>query len=1221
MLSSIKKFKDYILFNEIDYLIRLAKTKILQASDTPELPSFIDPMQSESRYQILTDSAENLMRSILKTTSRFFLLALGFILLSTFASLCTPYLVNQFVTLIGQDLLNINQLIFIAFALGGLGMLSGVFTQLSFLNSLRAFQTVSNLLNIKLFKKSLKLTQSARAKYQVGDIVNLMGSDTETISDFTIVITELISSALIILGSLGLMFYYFGPSAWGALIMMLLIYPMTQKVSHLFDKYGDQLMSLKDQRMTILSQVIQSIRVVKYFAWEKAVKEEVTKVRDKEIATQKKIARAEVLSSMAYMALSTIVLFSLFLVHNLRGLELSMALIFTGVAVFAILEEPLMHISRLISRLISIHVSAKRITEFLKSETVDENKASVTHSDYKSNLYTNNNLLEVNQLNCKLGLQDVLKNISFKIIEGSSVAIVGAIGSGKSTLLNCLLGEYNHQGQILWAKPDFKLAYVTQDSYIVNATLEENILFGHDYDQKKLADAIYYAALESDISTFSGGLKTEIGEKGVNLSGGQKQRVALARAYYSQPEIIFLDDPLSAVDVETERILVERLFKQAWKSKTIIMATHRLQSLSSFHSVMFLKQGEMLAFGPLHKIKETSKELQDFFSYVSTHSEVELINEKIKPNQNQGVNLRITDDEERAQGAVESQAYLQYLKALGGKTYIKLGVATLMLGAILHNALPLLQKWWLTIQYQQFNLTSLQFIAVFGFLGFITLSVGAMNEFFWLYRGLIAGQIFHERLLNAILSSKIRFFDATPVGRILQRFSRDVESVDRHLQWSFNSAVHTGIYFLVSLALIISVVPFVILFLIPILGVYYLMQLKYRRAAREMKRLDSIARSPRYAHFKETLLGLPVIRAYKNQDWFLKEFFAKLSFSQRMYFSHYMLNRWFSVRIPLLGSALSICTLMVLIVAAKNGALSAGLAGLVTVYALNLWKSLNWLVRIFSDIESRMNSIERLKYYSEIPSETYDLTWSPEKNTNLVAKGLSVEFKNVQARYDQNLPLILKDITFFAKAGAKIGLIGRTGSGKSTVLQCLYRLVEIEAGDILIGGQSIKEIPLQKLRRLMAMVPQDPALFLGTIRSNIDRYNEYSDEEIFMALKRVQLDQFVHGLKNQLNEVVVENGNNFSQGQKQLFCLARALLIKAQVVVMDEATASVDLQTDAVIQKVLKEDLHGITRITIAHRLETIADSDLIVKIDNGVSKITLTHGNKGLVDIVAGPQ
>lgn len=1207
-----KNFYNLILFNQIRSLVDLAKFKIIQAQDTPELPNFLKPTTIDNQPDLNYSQPKSLMASVFKVTRKSFSYAVFFGVAACVASLFSPFLVNQFIHEVQQKEVGVGKLVFLAISLGGLGMLSGLLQQFSFLHSLRSFQVANTLLNIKIYKHALRMSQNARSKYQVGDIVNLMGSDAETAADISITVNELTAALLLIVGGMASMFYYFGHSSWVALICFLLLYPITYKVSLVFEKYGDQLMSFRDQRMTILTQVIQSIRVVKYFAWEQAVKKEVEKVRNQEITTQKKIARAEVLSGVGYLAVSTVVLFGLFFVHVQRGFDLDMPLLFTAVAIFALLEDPLGHIARLISRLISIQVSSKRICDYVASEVV-ESKKNVLASEY---------IITAENLSCSINGQSILRDVSFALKSEESLAIIGPVGAGKSTLFNLLLGEYAHEGKIIWNRGDHKIALVTQESYIVNASLQDNILFGEPLDKDRLERAIYFSALKQDLEYFAGGLQTEIGEKGVNLSGGQKQRVALARAYYSQADVIFLDDPLSAVDVQTEKILVERLFLNAWIDKTLIVTTHRLEALHAFSKVLFLQNGQVEAYGALSELKKSSPAFNQFISHLKTEHGAEFSTSVAVASANGEKSvLRITEDEERSQGAVESQVYIEYIKALGGQKYMKLGIFTLFAGAILYNCLPLLQKWWLTLDYKKMDIELLNFILVFGVIGLLSLVISASNELYWVYRGLMAGKAFHERLLHSILNAKVRFFDSTPVGRILQRFSRDIESVDRHLQWSFNSAVHSFIYFVVSLFLIVVVLPVVILFLAPILIVYYSMQMKYRRAAREMKRLDSIARSPRYAHFKETLLGLPILRAYQNQNWFMKEFFEKLTFSQQMYYSHYMLNRWFSVRIPILGSTLSIATLVVVALMTYYGGMSAGLAGLVTVYSLNLWKSLNWCVRIFSDIESRMNSIERLKYYSDLPSEDYDQSWIPARSKVSIKAGLTLEFKNIQARYDKTLPLILKGITFRAEAGAKLGLIGRTGSGKSTVLQCLYRLVDIEQGEIKIDGQNINDLSLQSLRRMMAMVPQDPALFLGTVRSNIDRYNEYSDAEIFASLKRVQLDAFVLSLKDGLNEPVVENGNNFSQGQKQLLCLARALLIKAPIVVMDEATASVDLQTDSIIQRVLKEDLKGVTRITIAHRLETIMDSDLIVKIDNGMSEVILPQRVSTDESHAAGPR
>jgi ABC-type multidrug transport system fused ATPase/permease subunit len=397
-----------------------------------------------------------------------------------------------------------------------------------------------------------------------------------------------------------------------------------------------------------------------------------------------------------------------------------------------------------------------------------------------------------------------------------------------------------------------------------------------------------------------------------------------------------------------------------------------------------------------------------------------------------------------------------------------------------------------------------------------------------------------------------------------------------------NSLLQVGLSFL----LIVVTLPLTIIFLMPILIYYYTIQNAYRRVAREAKRLDSLARSPRYAHFKETLQGLSVIRAFKKQNYFDQEFLVKLQKSNQAYHTHIMINRWFSTRLPLIGALISSVTVLAIVFSSYKHWMSAGLAGLITIYALQFWRYLNWGIRIFSDLESRMTSVERLSFYSELQPEK---EYVSDSNELLPQSG-----------HAEHLPYVLNDVSFDIKSGEKVGIVGRTGSGKSTLFQAVYRFVHYDQGDILVDGKSIRDYTLPNLRKSLAVIPQDPSLFMGTLRSNLDRDSEKTDDEVFAILKQVGLFDFVRSLPDRLSYMVTENGSNLSQGQRQLICLARALLMKVKIIFLDEATASVDVETDALIQKVIRSSLEGITLVTIAHRLSTLKDYDKTIELDSG---------------------
>jgi ABC-type multidrug transport system fused ATPase/permease subunit len=468
--------------------------------------------------------------------------------------------------------------------------------------------------------------------------------------------------------------------------------------------------------------------------------------------------------------------------------------------------------------------------------------------------------------------------------------------------------------------------------------------------------------------------------------------------------------------------------------------------------------------------------------------------------------------------------------------------------------------------------------------------------------GVNAGRILHEHTWTAVLNAPIRFFDSTPVGRIVNRFSRNMDDIDNQLIHSFLQFVFSVAKAATVLIFSITLMPLLLFAVVPIGVLYYRMQQKYRLAARETKRLDSISRSPRYNHFKETLDGLAVLRAMKREEIFFDEFVKRLDYWQKMFHAVIYFNRWFSTRIPLLNAGIALTTSIGVTVLTHQGAMLAATAGLVLSFALNSAGVLNWAIRAFSSLETQMTSVERLRHFSMLKPEaniTAPLAIAPEEEW---PKSTEVVFDNVHVRYASHLPLVLKGLSFKIPHGAKAALVGRTGSGKTTIFQALFRFVHTETGEIRIGGKNIAGIPLETLRRTIAVIPQDPVLFVGTLRRNLDFFNRHSDEELWRVLERVHLALLVRQLPDALNAPVLENGSNLSQGQRQLMCLARALLEKSRIIIVDEATANVDVQTDALVQRTIREETEGVTVITIAHRLGTVVDCDPIISLQSSLA-------------------
>lgn len=1240
-MHKLKSIWTRFLFMDLSPLIRKGKTKILEIADFPPLPAALEPKASVADDTGLDWSTDRrLLRSLAWRLRKPIGIAAAYNLAGALLSLLGPHFVYQFIALIRSGIhteKDLREALFYAVMLGLSGFLSGALFQQFFYNMLKSFQLAINTLNHKIFSHSLKLSLEARQKSLVGDIVNHMSADTDATADMgAALIPDTINTLVVLIAVTTMLFFYIGWSALGALAVLVCLAPITKKIAKNFSDLDDELMARRDHRVSVMAQAMNAIRVVKYFAWEKSVYKEVQTIRNKELQSRKKLAQSELLATVMYVSVSTVVLFVALGTHALRGFPLPAELVFACIALFNLLQEYFGNLSRLISRIASAFVSAGRISKFVSQPTVDVDIVSESRLGASQDLR-----LQFEDFSCSYeNSKPILSNLSFSLEAGESLAIVGPVGSGKSTLLLSILGEIaDRRGALRFfrggrsiARP--KIAFVPQEAYIVNESLRENIIFGNE-NTARLSEALTVACLERDLLQLPHGLDTEIGEKGVNLSGGQKQRVSLARAYMQTPELVLLDDPLSAVDVKTENFLVDRLIFGAWKSHLRIVVTHRLESLNRFDKVLFLKDGKIECFGTLAHLQKASAEFRDFYTnHDSTqgHGAPEATTEMpLKIDSPQAPltkeSGRVTEDEDRSLGAVKGSVYLDYLKSLGGENAKTRPWVISILGFfILACALfPLIQKGWLAyssniqsgkpldstwliatfefFKMRTFAEQSLLSVLWYGIFGILTFLAILLSDMTWLSRGIVAGRDLHDKMLRSVLAAPVRFFDSTPVGRILQRFSRDIESVDIHVMFTFENTLACFFHVVMSVILIVTILPLTLVLIAPLMVLYYFLQKNYRASAREAKRLDSIARSPRYAHFKETLQGLTVIRAYSKQEWFMEQFYQKLSHSQRMFYGHYMLNRWFSSRIPLIGGVVAVSTTLCIVFAAYQGVMSAGMAGLLTIYSLSFWGYLNWGVRIFAELEARLTSVERIKFFSNLESEK-SVYREPEivLDSNWPRSG-KIEFINVQARYAAHLPLVLKNISFSIPTGARAGFVGRTGAGKSTLFQALYRFIEIEAGQILLDGVDLSRIPLEHVRKNLAIIPQDPILFMGTILSNLDRYNEYGEEKIWSCLEKAGLAGYVKSLLGGLNAPVTENGHNLSQGQRQLLCLARALLVEAKVIVLDEATASVDVQTDALLQKVIRESCKGITLLIIAHRLGTVADCDLIIEIEDGVSR------------------
>ncbi|XP_035783639.1 multidrug resistance-associated protein 1-like [Anopheles albimanus] len=1101
-----------------------------------------------------------------------------------------------------------------------------------------------------IYRKALIISNSARKTSTVGEIVNLMAVDAQRFMDLTTYINMIWSAPLQIALALFFLWQILGPSVLAGLAVMIILIPVNGVIANMIKTLQIKQMKNKDERVKLMNEVLSGIKVLKLYAWEPSFEQQVLKIRDKEVKVLKSAAYLNAGTSFIWSCapfLVSLVTFATYvLVDENNVLDASTA--FVSLSLFNILRFPLSMLPMLISNMVQTSVSVKRINTFLNQEELDPD--NVQHDEKESApLLIENGVFSWGEE------ETTLKNINVRVERNQIVAVVGTVGSGKSSLLSAFLGEMDKvSGRVNTLG---RIAYVSQQAWIQNATLKDNILFGKPFDERRYQRIIEACALKPDIEMLPGGDMTEIGEKGINLSGGQKQRVSLARAVYNDADVYFLDDPLSAVDSHVGKHIFEQVIGSSGLlgSKTRVLVTHGITYLPETDKIFVLRQGEISESGTykelmdrkgafaeflVQHLQEVNEEVEDLDEIKqqleSTGGPIEILNQLKRTNSkrsrsestsetgsvkdisrqnstndsNSSLRRRISEkapevpktkliEQEKSEtGSVKWEVYKHYLKSIG----LTLSVATVLLNMVFQGFSIGSNLWlsrWSTDKQAE-NDTGLRdmYLGVYGAFGAGQVLATFLCTLFLYIGALGASKALHKTLLVRVMRAPLTsFFDITPVGRVLNRFSKDIDTTDSDLPaalraWSacFFGVVATLVVICISTPIFASVI-------VPIGILYYAVQRFYVATSRQLKRLESVSRSPIYSHFGETIQGVQTIRAYSVQDRFISESDERVDANQLCYCPSIIANRWLAVRLEMVGNLIILFAALFAVLGRES--MNAGLVGLSVSYALQITQTLNWLVRMTSDVETNIVAVERIKEYGEtkqeaaweLPNSTLPREW-PEHGR--------VEFKDFQVRYREGLELVLRGISFAVEGGEKVGIVGRTGAGKSSLTLALFRIIESAGGSIIIDGQDISKLGLHALRSRLTIIPQDPVLFSGTLRINLDPFNVHTDDEIWKALEHAHLKSFVKGLTAGISHEVTEGGENLSVGQRQLICLARALLRKTKVLILDEATAAVDLETDDLIQRTIRTEFNDCTVLTIAHRLNTILDSDKVIVLDKG---------------------
>ena len=1232
-----------------------------------------------------------------------------------------------------------------------------ILTKASDLRSHHIARGLKSVLRSLVFGKAMVLSSRAQRAYTAGEIINITSTDTGKLRSLAWGLNNLWSSILLISGYIAVLWWMFGVAVLAGLAALLAVIPLNLFIFKHNERLWDANSKHNDERVRIITDLLNGIRILKLFAWEALFRTKVDSIRSSQLTILRRIKLNDAVIECIWVTMPVVMALLTIMAYSMQGHTLSTASIFAGISVFHSMTHPLFNFPWCVMRIIEARVSLRRLQSFLSMPNLDRNGArpgsdaptgsiSLSSATFawghiskpKEELEDEDDLVSCSSVlpSCPSSLpsccsrpasstsagyarlstqapgsdgdddddtainldavpsEPELTDISLNIAPGSLVGVVGVVGSGKSSLLHSLLGEMQHlEGD---ASISGSIGYVAQTAWIQNDTVRGNILFNSPPDLDRYAAVVKACALEPDLALFDDGDLTEIGEKGVNLSGGQRQRVSLARATYADCDIYLLDDPLSAVDPFCATQLFDDCISGLLANKTRVLVTHYHHLLPRVDHVVYMDNGRIIEQGsyqdlmatpdsalsqliarhaqstgpeapisepsgglsarsassgrpsvlvhaaasphlaptpsPLARVSPTAESVSPLASWeeagahgpafphssasVSHYSEfegeepevpgpTEAAKEETPPSHTletdpeafaaavAGKKTILIEEEDRMTGSISMAAYSRYLGAAGWPLIvITFGLCGLSM------SLSVGSDYWLGRWSEDPTGSMAFYLRVYAALSFGQGCLYFLANVGFAQHTVVAARKFHDAALNAMLRSALGFFEKTPSGRIVNRFGHDVSTVDGGLNWRFRElAVMVPLVVLVLL-LVLVVAP--VAFFISLLALFplYLISKIQRSSIRELARLTAVSYSPINAHISETLAGTSTIRAFGGVSKAEEVNAARINTNMQCNYVSKYAEVWCDVRMEVTGCIVLVTTAVLGLSVFKS---HPTLTALALINADRLVGVLGWAMECFSWLESDMASAERLLAFANLEAEPGSELEPPAGASQeaWLTHG-AIEYRDVEMRYRPELPLALRGVSFSLVPGEKVGIVGRSGSGKTSLISVLFRLNSIESGSIHVSGVDIGQLPLSSLRSALSIIPQESILFAGTLRENFDPEAKYSDQAIWDAINAAGLTELIQSLPEGLETELKENASGFSVGQLQLLCLARALLKRARVLVMDEATASTDADTDAKIQATIKTKLTHATVLSIAHRLHSVIEFDKVLVMDAG---------------------
>ncbi|XP_064086924.1 ATP-binding cassette sub-family C member 5-like isoform X2 [Macrobrachium nipponense] len=1186
-------------------------------------------------------------------------------------------------------------------------MLRGACFNAMFVVGTHTATRVTGAIQALMYKKILKLkTGGERLSAQ---IINFCNNDMERLFEACISCVFLTAMPIIFTLSVIYSVYILGPWSLLGQAVFVCFYPIMGLIAKAQSKVRVQTVKVTDKRVTLMNEILNSIRLIKMYSWEESFAEKIAGLRKEELKKHRVGALLQAVSSTVVPSISILATIVTFLGYTLTGNTLTSSEAFTIFSVFNAMQFSVGTLPFTVRSVAEAKVSLTRIQKLLElpehkkrnGGLVNNNLAlqikngtfawEVTNIDFKAkdskedhpperteskkqngvksngsvpngNHHSNGVVLNGSSPNGNTvngnthngnspngnsnGMNGIIPtaepnsvktvtilfNLNLSVQRGKLIGVCGSIGSGKSSLLSAICGDMKVESGDLQANG--RLALVTQQAWIYNATLRENIIIGQKFDEEKYKEVLRVCSLQSDLNLLSNGDMTEIGDRGSTLSGGQKQRVNLGRAVYSDRDIYLLDDPLSAVDTKVAKHIFGECIKGSLASKTVIFVTHATHFLEQCDEIVVMQTGKIAERGTHSELMERKGDYFDMVGLDSSGKEkknednntqkpsekADSAESKEQESLNSG---KLITEETSATGSVPMKMYVTFIKVCGGWCIVGL----IFFAIVIFTLSRMFNAVWLQTWLDQgdgrkeerkenitmYNLTfsgdellgsvthnpdlwMYQLVYIMSFV--MLLITGVIKGTGVTFRVLSGSSRLHNDMFWSIIRSPMSFFDTTPSGRIINRFSRDLDELDVRVPF-FLEFILQGLLMVVGQMMLVCFIY--VWFVVPLVLIAILfagIDIFLNVGVRELKRLDNVLKSPVTQHISSSVSGISVIRTFDRESLFLSRMYKYLDQHSVALLVFRLSNRWFTYRMDIMAVMITFAITGICVF--TKGSVSTALAGLALSTVNGVCVFIPFLMRMKSEFQSRITSVERIIEYaydlkSEAPCEIKETQPPPDW-----PKTGAIELKEVKLRYRPELPLVLHGISASIRDGEKIGIIGRTGAGKSSLISTLLRLSELDSGSVFVDGIDISTIGLHVLRSSISVIPQDPVLFHGSIRYNLDPFDRHSDDAVWQALERSHLKAVVQKQEHGLMSMVEAAGENFSVGERQLICLTRALLRNSKILLLDEATASVDVETDHLIQTTIKEAFVRSTVLTIAHRLNTIASYDRIMVLDAG---------------------